>query len=248
LNLSVIAVVLFCMLTTAYANEIERVHIKEFSLKADRSRLIVNDSERGSLLTYENPHDYPMLVQTRIIKENKDGKSENFIATPPLFRLNEGQKNKVRIYKKDTKDLAKDRETLFWICSKGIPPTEKDVWAKEDIESKKASQAVLGVTLAVENCIKLFYRPKGVPSVTFESGGDLVWTITNGKLKAYNPTPNYMNIKTILVNSLVVKSPEFISPFSEKVYDINVTSRENIEWSVITDLGGTGKVHHEKIK
>ncbi|EFF0498834.1 fimbria/pilus periplasmic chaperone [Escherichia coli] len=243
-----VALVLSSMFTTAYANEITGMHVKEFSLKTDRSRLIVNESDRGTLLTYENSHNYPMLVQTRIIDGDKKNKAENFIATPPLFRLNEGQKSKVRIYKKDTNNLSKNKETLFWICSKGIPPTEKDVWAKENAESKKESKAVLGVTLAVENCIKLFHRPKGVSAVTFESGGDLVWSVMNGKLKAYNPTQNYMNMKKISVNGLDVKFPEFIPPLSEKIYDLKVTGSEKIEWSVITDLGGAGKIHHGKIK
>ncbi|MCW3417785.1 fimbria/pilus periplasmic chaperone [Escherichia coli] len=76
------------------------MNVKEFSVKVDRSRLIAHESSHGSLLTIENSHKYPILVQTRIINEDKKGKSEHFIATPPIFRLNEGQKSKIRIYKK----------------------------------------------------------------------------------------------------------------------------------------------------
>lgn len=230
-----------------YANEIHDINVKEFSLKADRSRIIINDSGRGALLTLENNHEYPMLVQTRILDEHKNRKSEAFIATPPLFRLNEGQKSKVRIYKKNADGLPKDRETLFWTCTKGIPPTEKDVWAKENENSIKANKTVLGINLAVENCIKLFHRPKGVPSVDFEGGKEIVWSRKNGKLRANNPTPNYINFEMLFINGLEVKSPEFIPPFSEKIYDINTSAKANIEWRVITDFGGIGRKHNAKV-
>ncbi|EOM5568934.1 fimbria/pilus periplasmic chaperone, partial [Escherichia coli] len=93
---------------TAFANE-ETIgmHVKEFSLKIDRTRLIISGNGRGSLLTFENSHDYPMLVQTRIISEDKKTKTENFIATPPLFKLNEGVKSKIRIYTNNVKNLSK---------------------------------------------------------------------------------------------------------------------------------------------
>ncbi|EEC7356368.1 fimbria/pilus periplasmic chaperone [Escherichia coli] len=234
---------------TAFANE-ETIgmHVKEFSLKIDRTRLIVSGNGRGSLLTFENSHDYPMLVQTRIISEDKKTKTENFIATPPLFKLNEGVKSKIRIYTNNVKNLSKDRESLFWVCAKGIPPTDKDIWAIENEKSIKSNKSVLGVNLAVENCIKLFYRPKGVPSVTFKGGGDIIWSVQNGKLKAYNPTPNYINFKRIFINGSPITQPGYIQPFSEKIYDIKVSGKKNIEWSVITDFGGEGNKYYDKIK
>ncbi|EFI3189885.1 fimbria/pilus periplasmic chaperone, partial [Escherichia coli] len=224
------------------------MNVKEFSVKVDRSRLIAHESSHGSLLTIENSHKYPILVQTRIINEDKKGKSEHFIATPPIFRLNEGQKSKIRIYKKNTVNLPKDKESLFWTCTKGISPTEKDLWAKENAESKKNNKTVLGVNLAIENCIKLFYRPEGIPSVSFESGSEIVWSEKNGKLRAYNPTPNYMNLMKVTINNKTIKFPQHIPPFSEKVYDTYINGSENIEWTLITDLGGEGKRHHGTIK
>ncbi|EEC6474646.1 molecular chaperone [Salmonella enterica subsp. enterica serovar 4,[5],12:i:-] len=245
LKFKIIILTISSIITTAFANE---MNVKEFSLKSDRSRLIFNENSRGALLTVENLHEYPMLVQTRIINEDKKEKTENLIATPPIFRLNEGQKSKIRIYRKNILNLPTDRETLFWTCTKGIPPTDKDLWAKENAESIEAKKFVLGVNLAVENCIKLIYRPKGISSVKFDSGRELAWSIKDGKLKVHNPSPNYMNLKHLSVNNSEVKSPEYVSPFSERVYDIKVAGGENINWSVITDFGGVGKEYYEKIK
>ncbi|GJH96754.1 chaperone protein caf1M [Escherichia coli] len=213
IKLKTIALIIPCILTTAFANEKLEVNVKEFSIKSDRSRIIVNENSHGALLTIENTHEYPILVQTRIINEDKKQKTGDLIVTPPLFKLNEGQKSKIRIYKRNVSNLPKDRETLFWACTKGIPPTEKDLWAKENAENIQANKTALGVNLAVENCIKLFYRPKGIDSVKFDSGQDLIWSIKEGKLKAYNPTPNYMNLKELSVENSDVKFPTYVPPF-----------------------------------
>ncbi|MCW7226474.1 molecular chaperone [Escherichia coli] len=212
-KLKTITLIIPCILTTAFANEKIEMNVKEFSIKSDRSRIIVNENSHGALLTIENTHEYPMLVQTRIINEDKKTKKRRFNCNPPLFKLNEGQKSKIRIYKRNVSTLPTDRETLFWTCTKGIPPTEKDLWAKENAENLEANKTALGVNLAVENCIKLFYRPKGIDSVKFDSGRDLIWSIKEGRLKAYNPTPNYMSLKELSIENSDVKFPTYVPPF-----------------------------------
>lgn len=238
---------LFYLLMTfpAKSNENIEFKVKNFKLDIDRSRVIINNKERGAFITIENSHDYPILVQTRIIDMDLKNKSKSFIATPPLFRLNEGQNSKVRIYKKNIDNLPIDRESMFWVCVKGIPPTEKDLWAKDKSDVNKT---ILGVNFAVENCIKLFYRPKEVQSVNFESGKELNWFIKNGKLSVKNPTSNYLNLNKLIVGDVEIKETGFVPPFSEKEYNIKVSVGENIKWNIITDLGGEGKIYHEAIK
>ncbi|AIF65142.1 molecular chaperone [Escherichia coli] len=247
-KLKVVSIFVFCIVTPSFANEKLEIKEKEFSLKLDRSRLIFNENSRGALLTVENSHEYPILVQTRIIDEDRKGKSESLIATPPLFKLNEGEKSKIRIYKKYISNLPMDRETLFWTCTKGIPPTEKDLWAVENAENIEAKKSSLGVNLAVENCIKVFYRPKGIPSVRFDSGKDLVWSIKGDKIKVYNKTPNYMNFKELTIGNRNIENPAYVPPFSERFFDIKIIEGENINWTVITDFGGESQIHHERIK
>ncbi|HGV3915793.1 TPA: fimbria/pilus periplasmic chaperone, partial [Escherichia coli] len=234
--------------SNSYADNKFSTHVKEFSLRLDRSRVILDKEAKGALLTVKNPHAYPILVQTRIIEEDKQTKTKKFLTTPPLFRLNEGQNSKVRVYSKDISSLPQDRESLFWLCTKGVPPTEEDAWAAENSEALKKSETTLGVSLAVEGCIKLIYRPKGISPINYSSGNEIEWSKDHGVLKAYNPTPNYQNIKKLIINKKEVERPDYIPPFSIKEYKINAVDKTEVEWSVVTDLGGEGKVHNETIK
>ncbi|ENC0564833.1 fimbria/pilus periplasmic chaperone [Escherichia coli] len=232
----------------AHADNQISTNVKEFSLRLDRSRVILGKEAMGALLTVKNPHSYPILVQSRIIEEDKKTKTNIFLTTPPLFRLNEGQSSKLRVYSKDISLLPQNRETLFWLCTKGIPPTEEDVWATENSEALKKSKTTLGVNLAVEGCIKLIYRPKGISSVNYDGGNEIEWSKDKGGLKAYNPTPNYQNIKKLTINKKEVDRPNYIPPFGIMEYKINTMDKVEIEWSVVTDLGGEGKVHNETIR
>ncbi|EEQ8256207.1 fimbria/pilus periplasmic chaperone [Escherichia coli] len=231
-----------------YANNQTSTDVKEFSLRLDRSRVILDKEVKGALLTVKNPHSYPILVQSRIIDEDKQTKTRKLLATPPLFRLNEGQNSKLRVYSNDLSSLPQDRETLFWLCTKGIPPTDEDVWAEENSEALKKSKATLGVNLAIEGCIKLIYRPENISPVNYDNGNEIQWSKDNGLLKAYNPTPNYQNIKKLIINKKEVEKPDYIPPFGLVEYKINTEGKIELEWSIITDLGGEGKTHNEIIK
>ncbi|MCZ5895707.1 hypothetical protein O5269_26980, partial [Escherichia coli] len=54
IKLKTIALIIPCILTTAFANEKLEVNVKEFSIKSDRSRIIANENSHGALLTIEN--------------------------------------------------------------------------------------------------------------------------------------------------------------------------------------------------
>ncbi|EIZ3205017.1 fimbria/pilus periplasmic chaperone [Escherichia coli] len=221
--------------------------VKEFSVKTKQSRLFIDNESRGAILSIENVHEYPILVQTKVINQDQKTGSNAFFATPPLFRLDSGQNSKVRIYKKDINDLPKDREFLFWVCVKGIPPTDTDIWAKEHNDSKSENKTTLGVNIALENCIKLIHRPKDISPVRYDDGGEIVWSLKNGKLSGFNPTPNILTIRSLVVNNKRIDPPGFIQPFSEKLYDINIEKNSNISWNIITDLGGDGRLHNGKV-
>lgn len=246
-KLLTLSVVTLLTTTGVSASDNVSMSVKEFSIKIKQSRLFINDGSRGAILSIENIHEYPVLVQTKVINQDQKTGSNLFFATPPLFRLDSGQNSKVRIYKKDTNDLPKDRESLFWACVKGIPPTDKDIWAKEKHDSKSENKTILGVNIALENCIKLTYRPKGISPVRYDDGGQIVWSLKNGKLSGFNPTPNILTIKSIVVNKKTIETPGFIQPFSEKLYDIKIEKNSDINWNVITDLGADGRMHNGKI-
>lgn len=53
---------------------------RTFSIKIDKSRLIFNEDEFGEILTVYNTHEYPVLVQTYLLNEDKQTKTINLLA------------------------------------------------------------------------------------------------------------------------------------------------------------------------
>ncbi len=51
-------------------------------------------------------------------------KRSQFVITPPLFSM-QGKKNTLRIINATNHQLPGDRESLFWVNVKAIPPWKK---------------------------------------------------------------------------------------------------------------------------
>ncbi|WP_159225556.1 fimbria/pilus periplasmic chaperone, partial [Klebsiella pneumoniae] len=62
------------------------------------------------------------LVQSWVDNGERGGKAP-FIVTPPLFRINPGEENMLRIIRTGG-NLPPDRESVFWINVKSIPATD----------------------------------------------------------------------------------------------------------------------------
>ncbi|MCZ5740328.1 fimbria/pilus periplasmic chaperone [Escherichia coli] len=69
---------------------------KTFILHLGATRVIYNPSGNGSTLSVYNNQDYPMLVQSEVLAEDRKGKAP-FVVTPPLFRLDGLQSSRLRI-------------------------------------------------------------------------------------------------------------------------------------------------------
>lgn len=86
------------------------------------------------------------LIQSWI--EDEDGnKVDDFIITPPLFKLLPEKENKIRIIN-STNQLPNDRETVYWLNIKSIPALTK------------SDENRLNIIL--KSRLKLFYRPKEI--------------------------------------------------------------------------------------
>jgi hypothetical protein len=83
------------------------------------TRIIFDGAKKETSLSVNNPDGTPYLIQSWIdVQEGASGKVP-FIITPPLYRLDGGQKNVERIVM--TGALPQDRESLFWLNIKAIP-------------------------------------------------------------------------------------------------------------------------------
>ena len=212
---------------------------KVFSLHLGATRVVYNPDLSGEKLTVINDHDYPMLVQSEVLAEDQKSRAP-FVVTPPLFRLDALQSSRLRIVRTGG-DFPGDRESLQWVCVKGIPPKEDDKWAEEANKSKLADKVSLQVQLSVSSCIKLFVRPPSVKGHPEDVAGNVTWQKAGNKLKGNNPTPFYINLSELKMGGKEVKERHYIAPFSSYEYLLPAGTTGRVQWQVITDYGGKSK-------
>ncbi|WCF13799.1 molecular chaperone [Edwardsiella piscicida] len=133
----------------------------------------------------ENQQSYPILVESRVMDEKSEKKSPDYIVTPPLFRLDSGQKNTISIIKVSP-HFPHDIESMHWICVKSIPPTEGSAWSDND---KNSGKGTLNVNVMVNSCIKLITRPSSLNIKDASYASALTWQQNQGALTVTNPTP-----------------------------------------------------------
>ncbi|EDY1997700.1 fimbria/pilus periplasmic chaperone [Salmonella enterica subsp. diarizonae] len=63
--------------------------------------------------------------------------------TPPIFRLNQDEQTRIRVILTNKSEIPKDREKMFWLCVKAIPPESK-------------VNLLTRVEMVPNECIKLF--------------------------------------------------------------------------------------------
>ena len=110
------------------------------------TRLIYDGGKKESALNISNPDAMPYLIQSWVDAQEGDSAKAPFIITPPLFRLDGGQNNLLRVVRAGG-NLPTDRESLYWLNVKAIPSVEK----KENT-----------LQIAIKTRIKLIYRPQGL--------------------------------------------------------------------------------------
>lgn len=215
------------------------VSSKIFSLHLGATRVVYNPDSSGEKLTVINDHDYPILVQSEVLAEDQKSRAP-FVVTPPLFRLDALQSSRLRIVRTGGSFPA-DRESLQWVCVKGIPPKEGDKWAEEANKSKSADKVSLQVELSVSSCIKLFVRPSSVKGGPEDVAGNVTWQKAGNKLKGNNPTPFFINLSELKMGGKEVNERHYIAPFSSYEYSLPAGATGKVQWQVITDYGGKSK-------
>ncbi|EMW2144584.1 molecular chaperone, partial [Enterobacter hormaechei] len=137
------------------------------------TRIIFDGAKKEASISITNPDDVPYLIQSWIdVQDGQSGKAP-FIITPPLYRLDGGQKNLERIVM--TGSLPQGQESLFWLNIKAIP---------------SASKQMNSLQIAVKTRIKLIYRPESLRASTpEEQTNKLTWHRAGNALQVNNPTP-----------------------------------------------------------
>ena len=223
-------------------------HTQSFGVELGATRIIYDPASSGATLMVTNPQDYPILVQSRALTEDTKSKAP-FVVTPPLFRLDGQQQSRLRIVRTGG-NFAEDRESIQWLCVKGIPPEADDVWAKDKDGKSAAERNVvsLNVQMSVSNCIKLFVRPASVKGHPSDVAASLAWHRQGNQLKAVNDSPFYMNLHSLKVGATRITDIHYVPPFSSYTFTLPKGASGKVAWSIINDYGGESKVYQTEMK
>ena len=238
--LSSIIFTFFCLLATHAGAENGSLSRQDqaFSVVLGASRVIYTPGSKGQIVPVLNEQDYPMLVQTRVTvdEDSEDAPSGRFSAVPPLFRLDSQQRAKVRIVHTGG-EFPEDRESLYWVCIKGVPPSGEDSWAN----GQAPDRATLMVQTIINNCIKLLVRPKALAGQDALAMAErLSWRLDKQGLTATNSTPFYINLSALTVGGKTVEQVRHIAPFASHTFALPAGAKGELQWRAINDLGGEG--------
>lgn len=192
------------------------------------TRVIFEGAKKEATINITNPDNTPYLIQSWIdMQDGVSGKAP-FIITPPLYRLDGGQKNLERIVM--TGSLPQAQESLFWLNIKAIP---------------SASKQMNALQIAVKTRIKLIYRPEGLRASTpEEQANKLTWQRSGNAIQVNNPTPYVINFNEITLGGRKLDDVTYVLPGASARFLLpEGVSGHSLTFKVINDYGSPGTAH-----
>ncbi|WP_337014502.1 fimbrial biogenesis chaperone [Leclercia sp. AS011] len=196
------------------------------------TRVIYDGGKKEAAIDVSNPDNVPYLIQSWFDNQDNSSAKIPFIITPPLYRLDRGHENIMRIVR--TGKLPDNKESMYWLNIKAIPAAEK-----------KANS----LQIAVKTRIKLIYRPVSLKRDAPEDfAKQLIWKISAHQISVSNPGKYYMNFNEITVADKKVPEPTYVAPGASASFSLPAgVSSGPIAFKLINDFGGVGPTHHAAI-
>nr|ELJ1595462.1 fimbrial chaperone [Escherichia coli] len=140
-----------------------------------------------SISVFSKEEKIPYLIQAWVDPFNKDDKTKApFIVIPPVSRLEPAQEKILRIVHTKGLSLPEDRESVFWLNIKNIPPSARN---------KEANS----LEIAVKTRIKLFWRPASIRMIPENAAPKVKWHREGRNLIAENPNPIHISVMDVIV-------------------------------------------------
>lgn len=199
------------------------------------TRVIYDANSKEASILVRNNDKAPYLIQSWI--DNFEGKTQAklpFVVTPPLFRIEPESTNSLRIVYTGN-DLPEDRESVFWLNVKSIPPTDP--------------KAKNSLTISINNRIKLIYRPKSLSVNDAESAYKKITFERNGNtLIGKNPTPYYVSFSELKVGNKSIDEPAMLAPMGQTSWNIVGAQGNKVTWKAVSDVGGITDSQTQELK
>lgn len=163
------------------------------------TRVIYPAAQKEVTVQLMNQGDRSALVQAWIDDGDTQTPPEKlqvpFLLTPPVVKVNgnAGQQLKIKFLKAN---LPQDRESLYYLNVLDIPPNSDSGSEKNKLK------------FALQNRIKLIYRPTSLPGVNKETFSKLHITRFNNGLAVENTSANWLTIteikSTVKINNVTL--------------------------------------------
>lgn len=200
------------------------------------TRVVYNESSKESSLTVQNYSSKQYFLIQSWIDDHDGNKNVPFTITPPLFRLNMNKENMLRIIKTGN-NLPADRESVYWVNVKAIPP------------APEAGQSQNVLQLAIKTRVKLFYRPAGLQGKAADAPATLQWSVQGNQLVAKNPSDYSVTLNTVKLDGKEVKNVDLVLPKSEAHYQLpaGAARGSSVSYTSINDFGGNTAAINAKV-
>lgn len=194
------------------------------------TRIIFPSSATSESLSVTNSSkNGTWLVRSWVsLGDSDDEKNNDFIITPPLYRLDPQNTINLKINRLSDA-LPKNKESLFYINAMIIPPVDK-----KSTDSTK-------IQFSINNKIKMFYRPESINS---QSNANEAFNKISVKKEPKgftlkNPTPYYITLTQIEIDNNKNEGYEglMLSPFGSE-YLKCVKNCNSVKFKAINDFGG----------
>lgn len=193
------------------------------------TRLVYPAQQKESSITVQNTSKTDRYMVQSWIEDRNGNKTNDFIATPPIFVSNPGNENTLRVMFAGP-SLPADRESLYYLTSKAIPAVDKHKAVDKNI-----------LVLAAATRIKLFVRPAGLQPSPAEAPSKLTFSNSDRKIIISNPTPYYITLIDIKVDGKEQNNAVMVPPLGSETLPLSQVQVKNITYKTINDYGGLDK-------
>ena len=198
-------------------------------IMASSTRVIYEQGQNERTLMLANINPYPVVVQTWV-NEGEDQQAPEksnspIISLPSVFRLQPGAVQGLRVLY-NGEPLPADRESVFWLNLYEIAPKTPNLPASES-----------SIGLAMNTQMKIFYRPKNLPSTPQDMPKQLSFKLEQQgeqwTLVLRNPTPYHASLASLRLmdQDKEMAIPQTLdmmaAPYSDKRYPLAHGSQIN---------------------
>lgn len=198
------------------------------------TRVIYPGNKTEVAVSIRNPQKSTVSLVQSWVENGDKTHTAPFIVTPPLFRINPGEENMLRIVRTGG-SLAEDRESQLWLNVKSIPA----------INDSQPQNNVL--QLVVKSRLKLFYRPPGLEGDPINAYRQLSFTRNGSQLSVSNPTPYFVTFFTLKIDGHEIPEAENVPPKGSATFSLPAVTASTVTWQAINDYGGISQAESRKL-